>query len=149
MSRYRRVNIDGKSTFKTETRLMAAALLPGTFVVINGSDQFAQASAVVGRMYVLNPAEHQGGEIRDAVPAGHSGVGNYLEEGREFAVLMGPGTYTKDQPITVLGTGRAGAVPTAAGTYKVIGYSQDDAVIASGQTDFIRIRIRADSVTVA
>ena len=100
MSRYHRVNIDGKSLFKTETRLMAAALLPGTFVVINGSDKFAQAAAVTGRMYVLDPAYHQGGDIRTAVPADDSGVGNYLEEGREFAVLVGPGTYTRDQPIT-------------------------------------------------
>lgn len=150
MSRYRRVNIDGKSLFKTETRPMAAALLPGTFVTINGADKFAQVAAlpVSGRVYVLDPAYSQGLEIRDAVPVDDSGVGNYVEEGREFAVLMGPGTYTKDQPITILATGRAGAVPVGAGTYAIVGFSQDDATIASGETDFIRIRIRAGSVTV-
>ncbi|EHF0044282.1 hypothetical protein IFY18_002681 [Salmonella enterica] len=36
MSRYRRVNIDGKSLYKTETRITAAELLPGTAVTING-----------------------------------------------------------------------------------------------------------------
>lgn len=149
MARYRRVNIDGQSLYKTETRRMAAALLPGTFVVINGDDEFAQSTAVTGRMYVLDVAYSEGLTIRDAVPADHSGVGNYVEEGREFAVLVGPGTYVKDQPITVLNTGRAGAVPGTAGTYQVIAYSQDDAVIAGGTTDFLRVRTRASSVTVA
>ena len=32
--RYRRVNTDGKSLYKTETRLAAAALLPGTFILM-------------------------------------------------------------------------------------------------------------------
>ncbi len=56
MSRYRRVNIDGQSLYKTETRLAAAALLPGTFAVINGDDKFAQAAATVGRLYVIDCA---------------------------------------------------------------------------------------------
>jgi hypothetical protein len=152
MSRYRRVNIDGKSLYKTETRETAAAILPGTFATIpTATDKFTQVAAlpVSGRVYVIDPAYSQGLGIRDAVPVGDSAVGNYVEEGREFAVLVGPGTYTKDQPITILATGRAAAVPTAAGTYAVVGYSQDDAVIAAGETDFIRIRIRAGSATVA
>lgn len=151
MSRYRRVNIDGKSLYKTETRPVAAAMLPGVFATIpTATDLFTQVAAlpVSGRVYVMDPAYSQGLGIRDAIPLGDNGVGNYVEEGREFAVLMGPGTYTKDQPITILATGLAGAVPAGAGTYAIVGYSQDDAVIASGETDFIRIRIRAGSVTV-
>lgn len=144
MSRYRRVNIDGKSTFKTETRIAAAALLPGTFAVINGDDEFAQASAAVGRMYVIDSAYHQGLGIRDAVPAGNSAVGNYVEEGRELAILCPAGTYTKDTPIK-LGANGQGAIATN-DTDGVIGYSQDDAVIASGQTDFIRVRFRVGTV---
>jgi hypothetical protein len=35
MPRYRRVNIDGQSLYKTETRTTAAALLPGTAATIN------------------------------------------------------------------------------------------------------------------
>ncbi|MEN1361328.1 hypothetical protein AAIH09_31885, partial [Pseudomonas aeruginosa] len=79
MSRYRRVNIDGKSLFKTETRKTAAALYPGTFAVIDGDDEFAQADEVVGRLYVLDSAYHEGLGITDQIPAGHSAVGNYLE----------------------------------------------------------------------
>lgn len=140
MSRYRRVNIDGKSLDKTETRRAAAALLPGTFAVINASDQFAQAAALVGRIYLIDSTHHQGLGIRDAVPSGDSAVGNYVEEGRELAVLCPAGAYKKDTPIK-LGANGQGAIATG-DTDKVIGYSQDDAVIAAGQTDFIRVRFR-------
>lgn len=47
MARYRRVNIDGQSLYKTETRKVAVASLPGTLVTINGDDEFAVAAATV------------------------------------------------------------------------------------------------------
>ncbi|EPJ7072457.1 hypothetical protein I9725_002636 [Citrobacter freundii] len=54
MPRYRRVNIDGQSLYKTETRTTAAALLPGTAATINSSDKFAQATALTGRLYIID-----------------------------------------------------------------------------------------------
>ena len=147
MSRYRRVNIDGKSLYKTETRLTAAALLPGTFAVINDDDEFAQAAETVGRLYVIDCAYHQGLGIRDAVPAGSSAVGNYVEEGRELAILCPAGTYAKDTPIK-LGANGQGAIATD-DTDTVLGYSQDDAVIAASTTDFIRVRFRVGTVAAA
>lgn len=146
MSRYRRVNIDGKSLFKTETRAVAAATLPGTFATINASDEFVAATAgAKGRVYVMGVAEHQGLNIREAIPAGNSGVGNYLEEGREFAVLCGPGTYVKDSPIAVVAAGMGGIGTEAT----CVGYSQDTFTIAAGQTDFIRVRMRIGGVAAA
>lgn len=136
MSRYRRVNIDGKSI--TETRAASAALLPGTFAVINGDDEFAQAISLVGRLYVINPAYHQGLGIRDAVPEGDSAVGEYAEEGRELVILCPAGEYKKDTPIK-LGANGQGAIATD-DTDSVIGYSQDEATLASA--DFIRVRLR-------
>lgn len=135
MSRYRRVNIDGKSLYKTETRKAAVALLPGTFAVINGDEEFAQAAAVVGRIYVIDVATYQGLGIRDAVPADSSAIGNYVEEGREMAVLMAAGTYVKDQPVTVGSNGRA-----QASTTNVVGYIQD--TVTTTEPDFIRVRFR-------
>lgn len=146
MANYRRVNIDGDSLFKTETRKTAANLLPGTFATINASDLFAQATAVTGRMYVIDSAYHEGLKITDVVPQGHSAIGNYVEEGREMAVLCAPGTYAKDTPVTVNATGQ-GAV--AAGTASVVGYSQDALVIAASTTEFVRIRFRAGTVAAA
>ncbi|MBV7482519.1 hypothetical protein [Bordetella sp. BOR01] len=147
MSRYRRINIDGQSLYKTETRVTAAALLPGTFAVINGDDKFAQAAETVGRLYVIDCAYHQGLGIRDAVPVGDSAVGNYVEEGRELAILCPAGTYAKDTPIK-LGASGQGAIATD-DTDTVLGYSQDDAVIAASTTDFIRVRFRVGTVAPA
>ncbi|NDJ59442.1 hypothetical protein GWD52_21145 [Enterobacteriaceae bacterium 4M9] len=140
MSRYRRVNIDGKSLYKTETRTAATALLPGTAAVINDDDQFAQATALTGRLYIIDSAYHQGLGIRDAVPVGDSAVGNYVEEGRELALLCVAGDYAKDDPIKLGANGQF--TKATADTDSAIGYSQDDATIVASTTDFIRVRMR-------
>ncbi|RFT09529.1 hypothetical protein DYB39_14465 [Providencia rettgeri] len=142
-SRYRRVNIDGKSI--TETRAAKANVLPGTFVVIDADDEFAQATALTGRIYITNPAYHQGLTIRDAIPAGDSAVGEYVEEGRELALLVPAGTYKKDSPIK-LGSDGQGALATA-DTDSVIGYSQDEVTLSGA--DFIRVRFRVGTVAAA
>lgn len=147
MARYRRVNIDGQSLYKTETRATADALLPGTAAVINSSDQFAQATALRGRIYIIDVAYHQGLKITEAVPAGDSAVGNYVEEGRELALLCVAGAYKKDTPIK-LGTAGQFTIATA-DTDTVIGYSQDEATIAASSTDFIRVRMRVGTVAAA
>ena len=146
-SRYRRVNIDGQSLYKTETRTTAAALLPGTAAIINGEDEFAQATALTGRLYIIDCAYHQGLGIRDVIPEGDSAVGNYVEEGRELALLCVPGAYKKDSPIKL---GAAGQFTLATDdTDAVIGYSQDEATIAAGTTDFIRVRMRVGTAAAA
>lgn len=146
-SRYRRVNIDGQSLFRTETRTTAADLLPGTAAIINGEDEFAQATALTGRIYIIDCAYHQGLGIRDVIPEGDSAVGNYVEEGRELALLCVPGAYKKDSPIKL---GAAGQFTLATDdTDAVIGYSQDEATIAAGATDFIRVRMRVGTVAAA
>lgn len=141
MPRYHRVNIDGDSLFKTETRRVATApLLPGTFAVmsvISGVERFVQApTGTVGRVYCVDVGTSEGLLIGEAIPVDHSAVGNYVEEGREMAVLVAAGTYTKDQPFTVGANGRA--VP---GTTGVIGYSQDAVTLTA--PDFIRLRMRS------
>ncbi|WP_314417727.1 hypothetical protein [Pseudescherichia vulneris] len=146
-SRYRRVNIDGQSLFRTETRTTAAALLPGTAAIINGEDEFAQATALTGRLYIIDCAYHQGLGIRDVIPEGDSAVGNYVEEGRELALLCVPGAYKKDSPIKL---GAAGQFTLATDdTDAVVGYSQDEATIAAGATDFIRVRMRVGTAAAA
>lgn len=142
-SRYRRVNLDGKSI--TETRAAKAVTLPGTFVVINADNEFAQATALSGRIYVANPAYHQGLSIRDGVPVDDSLVGEYVEEGRELAVLVPAGDYKKDSPIK-LGADGKGALASA-DTESVIGYSQDEVTLKTD--DFIRVRFRVGIVATA
>ncbi|EGQ7677949.1 hypothetical protein MW334_003516 [Vibrio parahaemolyticus] len=135
MSRYRRVNLDGKSI--TETRTMAANTKPATFVVIDDNEQFVAAVEITGRMYLVNPAYHQGLGIRDEVPANDSGAGEYVEDGRELAVLCPAGDYKKDTPITMAAGMAAIGVE---GTDSIIGYSQDEVTLT--EEDLIRVRFR-------
>lgn len=146
-SRYRRVNIDGQSLFRTETRTTAADLLPGTAAIINGEEEFAQATALTGRLYIIDCAYHQGLGIRDVIPEGDSAVGNYVEEGRELALLCVPGAYKKDSPIKLGANGQFTLATDD--TDAVIGYSQDEATIAAGATDFIRVRMRVGTAAAA
>ena len=140
MSRYHRVNLDGKSLYKTETRLAVTALLPGTAAFIDpANDKFTRAgAATTARLYIIGAAEHQGLGITDAVPAGNSAVGNYVEEGRELAVLCVADTYKKDTPIKIAAGGLGFTANPA--TEAFIGFSQDDVVLSAA--DFIRVRIQ-------
>lgn len=147
MARYRRINIDGQSLFKTETRVVAADTLPGTAVVINGDNEFAQATALAGRLYIVETGYHQGLTVNEPIPEGDSAIGNYLEEGRELALRCVAGTYAKDDPIK-LGTDGQFTKATA-DTDSVIGYSQDEATIAANTTDLIRVRARVGTVAAA
>ena len=96
MSRFRRVNIDGKSI--TETRLAGAELKPGELVKLEGG-KFVKATTAEGRLYIVNPAFHEGKTIADAIAEGETVVADYVEEGREFAMRVEAATYTKDQAI--------------------------------------------------
>ena len=153
MARFRRINIDGCSLFKTETRILAAAAFPGTAVAINpANDQFVAANGTTGargQLYVLDAAYHQGLFASDQVPANVSAVGNYLEPGREFAVRMPAGEYTKDEPVVINASGQFVSLPAGAGSYNVVGYVQENDPVTLSAPDLIRIRVQFDNTTVA
>lgn len=143
MPRFRRINIDGDSLMKTETRRTAAALLPGTFAVIDdATDEFTAVGAAQGRLYVIDVGYHRGLGVNEQIPADDSAVGNYWEEGREFAVRFAASTsLVKDEPITVT-AGGLGLAATEGGVDTIIGYSQETVTLAAGSTDLIRIRAK-------
>ncbi|EIT0701086.1 hypothetical protein L1G94_000527 [Escherichia coli] len=122
MFRFRRVNIDGKSI--TETRLAGAELKPGELVKLEGG-KFVKAETAEGRLYIVNPAFHEGKTIADAIKAGETVVADYVESGREFAMRVALGTYTKDQAIQL------GDV--------TIAYCQEDVKLEA--EDFVRVRV--------
>lgn len=143
MPRFRRINIDGDSLMKTETRRTGAALLPGTFADIDASDEFVQIAAPQGRMYLIDVGHHQGLTVNEAIPADDSAIGNYWEENREFAVRFAASTaLVKDQPVTVTTGGLGLAAIEGAVGVTVIGYSQETVTLAAGSTDLIRIRAK-------
>ncbi|HDV3823906.1 TPA: hypothetical protein RH245_000579 [Escherichia coli] len=122
MFRFRRVNIDGKSI--TETRLAGAELKPGELVKLEGG-KFVKAETAEGRLYIVNPAFHEGKTIADAIKAGETVVADYVEPGREFAMRVALGTYTKDKAIQL------GDVTVA--------YCQEDVTLEA--EDFVRVRV--------
>lgn len=132
MARFRRVNIDGKSV--TETAVSAAALKPGTPVKMTDG-KFVAAADTVGPIYVVNPAYHEGLGIEDAIPVGHSVVADYAEEGREFAILLPKGAYTKDAAITI---GKSGFKLVSSGE-PVFAFCQETVTIEAA--DFVRVRV--------
>lgn len=132
MARFRRVNIDGKSV--TETAVSAAALKPGTPVKM-AAGKFVAAADTTGRIYVVNPAYHEGLGIEDAIPVGHSVVADYAEEGREFAILLPEGTYTKDAAITI----GEGGFKLVASDEPVFAFCQEAVTLEAA--DFVRVRV--------
>lgn len=132
MARFRRVNIDGKSV--TETAVSDAALKPGTPVKMTAG-KFVAATDTVGRIYVVNPAYHEGLGIEDAIPADHSVVADYAEEAREFAILLPEGAYTKDAAITI----GEGGFKLVASDEPVFAFCQEAVTLEAA--DFVRVRV--------
>lgn len=122
MARYNRINLDGKSI--TESRISDAEVMPGTLQIITGGKFVAPAADVAQRLYVANVAHLQGLTADDAVPAGDTIEGDYVEEGRELAVLVAATTaVVKDTPLTVGVDGYLKAVTDAEA---VIAYAQEE-----------------------
>lgn len=144
MARYHRVNIDGQSLYKTETRVAAAALLPGTFAVIDTDGKFAQATGIAQRLFVVDVGYHQGLRITDANPKDSSVVGNYLEEGREFVLRVAASTEVKEGDALTVGADGVATVTTD--TAAAVAYSQDTVTIGD-EADFIRVRARYIAAT--
>lgn len=122
MFRFRRVNIDGKSI--TETYAAGEEVLPGKLVsLVDGV--FMNAIDATGRLYIVNPAYHEGKGIGDAIAAGETVVADYVEEGREFAMRLDAGKYVKDQAI------KLGEVTVA--------FCQENVTLED--VDFVRVRV--------
>ena len=133
---YHRINLDGES--RTETFIAGEALSPGMIGALTGG-QLKGATSLAGRVYVAHPQVHQGGNMADQIAKNSSVVAEYIEEGRELAVLCAAGTYTKDTPVT-LGDGFMGTNDVDESDH-VLGYSQDDIVLSA--PGLIRVRMRA------
>lgn len=124
MFRFRRVNIDGKSI--TETYAAGEEVLPGTLVkLVDGKFMKATNNEGEGRLYIVNPAYHEGKGIGDAIAKGETVVADYVEQGREFAMRLDAGEYAKDQAI------KLGDVTVA--------FCQENVTLEG--VDFVRVRI--------
>jgi len=137
MARFNRVNLDGKSVTETRTAATGVGVLPGSAMVITDNHFAAPAGgSSVDKLYVANTGHLQRLTADDVIPVGDSIEGEYLETGRDIAVLVAPNTVLKkDSPISlsaaVPGYGRG--LFTLAGTPgedetgdRVVAFSQED-----------------------
>ena len=122
MARYERVNLDGKSI--TESRVSAAAVLPGQGLVITGKKFVAPTADVKQQLYIANVAHLQGLTADDEIPAGDTIEGEYLETGRDVAALVAATVVVdKDTPLTIGADGYL-KLTTIAGE-AIVAYSQE------------------------
>lgn len=138
MSRYNRINLDGKSI--TETRLVTGDTLPGSVVSIT-ADKFAKyvtAGSVTAKLYVLGVDYVQGKTADDLVIADDTGVADYAETGRELATLVAASTVlVKDSPLT---TDLDGVLKLATpATDEVVAYSQESLTVGES-AELVRVR---------
>lgn len=142
--RPRRINNDGRSN--TETRIAKTALLPGSFAYINpADDNFTQApatEALTPPLYIINVDTIIGETADVAVKAGESAVGDYVEQGRQFAALVAAGTILKkDTPLMLHATNGTLIAYVAAEGNKLLAYSQEVYTIPAGAAALALVRI--------
>jgi len=141
MSRYNRINIDGKGVSRTAL-VGAAAITPGSLVKLSGAGAFV-AHSTAGKkgdfIYAMHPDALQGATCDTAVAIGATGVGEIAETGRELAMLVAATTVlVLDSPLTSNG---AGALRLAViGTDEIIAYSQEVFTVPA-TAQLVRVRI--------
>ena len=114
----------------TLTALVNGALLPATFVTYDGTD-FNQATAAAGnRLFILNNLDFYTQTITDAYASGDTGVAYRLTPEQEYQSTMAAATYTRDQELTVNGSGQLAAATS--GDLVVAFFDQEGATLSAG-----------------
>ncbi|WP_120967883.1 hypothetical protein [Comamonas sp. lk] len=120
-------------------KTVAAALLPGTFVLV-GAEQLTQATAIGGgRLAILGDRDFYSsfgiGQSPDPLMTpyklGESGVAYIPKPDDEFLCAMAAGSYTYGQELTVGAAGRLTAA--AAGAVVVAYFDQPGKTVLAGE----------------
>jgi hypothetical protein len=140
MRRPRRINNDGKSI--TEVGIAKVALLPGSFAKLGTDGQFIQALATaVAPIYIVNVADNIGLPFTDPVPQGESETCDYVEQRRQFAALVAPGTVlVKDTGLVLHATN--GTLIASTGGAAPLAYSQETYTVPATPLTGSLVRIR-------
>lgn len=135
--RYKRINLDGKSINYTTTS--AAALKGGQIVCLDAAGLAILATAALvlagAKLYaVVSPALG----LAEVIPAGDSLTLDYMQEGREFALLVAASTVlTRDLILTV----DAGILKLVTAGAPGRAYSVEKYTVAAGKSELVRVRI--------
>lgn len=137
------VGPNGRQPFTTDARVLAAGLLPCTFVTETAT-QFSQATApgvtfqrlLASRDFYSTGQLDANDPLKTAYASGDTGVAYVLEPGQRYLVAVAAATYTFGQELTVAAAGRAAA---AASTNRVVAFSREAGAKSAG--DLMEIEI--------
>lgn len=141
MTRYNRINLDGKSC--TQTVLTTAATKPGSLCKIDltTGKSVAVSGDVTGiALYAANVDTLSGKAAADNIEASVSAVLDYVEQGREMAILVDKTSVLKfDTPLAVSSTAGQLKVGTP-GTDLIVAYSKEQYTVASANAELVHVR---------
>lgn len=129
--------------FRTVSKPVAGAYLPGTFVEETATQLAQITTAVAKRPLLLMNVDHVEQGVADAYTSGDTGLGIELEPGMVVQARVAAATYAKGAPLTVAASGRLAAATT--GTVVVAFF--DDVPGAKSAGDLVDVVI-ANSYTV-
>lgn len=135
--RYKRINLDGKSINYTTTS--AVDLKGGQIVCLatNGLAVLATAAMVLAGAKLYAVISQTLG-LSEVIKAGDSLTLDYMQQGREFALLVTAGSVlTRDLVLTV----DTGVLKLVAASAPVKAYSVETYTVAAGKQELVRVRI--------
>ena len=133
-----RVNLDGLS--KTETRVSATNILPGTAMKIVAGKfvQAVAADAGVVPLYVANVGHLQGLGANDPIPAGDSIEGEYMDPARRLALRgIAGAVWVKDAALTLSATG--GTFTLVGGAAAPVAFAQENFTLPATGTNHLAL----------
>jgi hypothetical protein len=129
------VGPNGRQPVTTDAKVLAAGLLPCTFVT-ESATQLAQATAPGPNVRLLaNRDFYSTGQLdandplATAYASGDTGVAYVLEPGQRYLVAVAAATYTWGQEMTIAAAGRAAG---AASTNLVVAYARGSGAKSAG-----------------
>lgn len=138
--RYNRINLDGKSKNYTTTSLVD--LLPGQVVCLDATDKAILATeALVATGVHLYAVIGQTLAIGETIPAGDSLTLDYMETGREFALLAPAATALVRDKLLTVAAGQVALVVAGEDAAPVRAYSVENYTVAADKAELVRVRI--------
>ena len=137
------VGPNGREPVTLDARVLAAALLPCTFVT-DSATQLSQLTApgttalrlLAARDFYSTGQLDANDPLKTAYASGDTGIAYVLEPGQRYLVAVAAATYTFGQELTVATAGRAAG---AASTNRVIAFSRFAGTLAAG--DLMEVEI--------
>jgi hypothetical protein len=133
---------NGRQPVTTDARVVAAALLPCTFVTETAT-QFTQATApgpnvrlLANRDFYSTAQLDATNPLQTAYASGDTGIAYVLEPGQRYLVAVAAATYSYGQALTIAAAGRAAGAATG---NVVVAFSREVGARSAG--DLIEVEI--------